>query len=230
MFNFSYDKRMLYLMLIILILPTIITRMQTQNGLLLLLLTLPGIIIGITFHEFSHALAADKLGDDTPRRQGRLSLNPIDHLDPIGFVLLIIAGFGWGKPVQTNPRNYSRKISMEKGEAIVALAGPVMNFIVAGVLTLISYLITRFTGEAIIYTIYGGMVLGSALQILLIVIKFAITINITLGLFNLIPLPPLDGSKIIKIILPKKAKMWYINNEQILYVVFMILWLILIYV
>jgi Zn-dependent protease len=74
------------------------------------------------------------------------------------------------------------------------------------------------------------MVLGSALQILLIVIKFAITINITLGLFNLIPLPPLDGSKIIKIILPKKAKMWYINNEQILYVVFMILWLILIYV
>lgn len=230
MFNFSYDKRMLYIMLIILILPTIITRMQTTNGLLLLLLTLPGIIIGITFHEFSHAFTAYRLGDDTPKHQGRVSLNPLDHLDPIGFVLLLIAGFGWGKPVQTNSRNYSRKISMEKGEAIVAVAGPLMNFIVAGVLTLVSYLITHFTGESIAYTIYGGMVVGNAIQILLIVIKFAISINITLGLFNLIPLPPLDGSKIIKIFLPQKAKMWYINNEQMLYIVFMILWVVLIYI
>lgn len=230
MFNFSYDKRMLYIMLIILILPTILSRMQTQNGLLMLLLTLPGIIIGITFHEFSHALAADKLGDDTPRHQGRLSLNPLDHLDPIGSVMLLIAGFGWGRPVETNPRNYSRKISMEKGEAIVSVAGPLMNFIVAGVLYLISYLITRFTGIALLFT-EGGIMYGSGiLPILLIVIYFAIKINIILGIFNLIPLPPLDGSKIIKIFLPQKAKIWYINHEQILYIVFIVLWILSAYI
>lgn len=230
MFNFSYDKRMLYLMLVLLAVPTIITRMQTQNGLLLLLLTLPGIIIAITFHEFAHALVAYKLGDDTPKYQGRISLNPLDHLDPIGFILVIIGGFGWGKPVQTNPRNYNRKISMEKGEAIVAAAGPLMNFIVSGILTLISLLITKLTGEAITYTIFGGIIIGNAWQILLIVIKYAININLALGIFNLIPLPPLDGSKIIKTILPQKAKVWYINNEQILYMVFMILWVVLIYI
>ena len=94
-------------------------------------------LIAITFHEFAHAFVADRLGDDTPRMQGRVNLNPISHIDPVGFVLLLFAGFGWGKPVQINPRNFDRKYSMEAGEAIVAFAGPLMNFILAIIFTLV---------------------------------------------------------------------------------------------
>ena len=82
--------------------------------LLALLLTLPAVIIAITFHEFAHAYAADKLGDYTPRSQGRLNLNPASHIDPIGFILLLLAGFGWGKPVQINPRNFDNKVTLRK--------------------------------------------------------------------------------------------------------------------
>ena len=86
------------------------------------LLILPGILIGLTFHEFAHAFVAAKLGDNTPKEQGRVNLNPISHIDPIGFILLLVAGFGWGKPVQIDSRNFNRKISMSKAEAIVAAA------------------------------------------------------------------------------------------------------------
>ena len=79
-----------------------------------LLLTLPAVIIAITFHEYAHAFAADKLGDDTPRMQGRLNLNPMSHIDPAGFILLMFAGFGWGKPVQINPRNFDNKVTLRK--------------------------------------------------------------------------------------------------------------------
>ena len=102
----------------------------TTNGAIIgLLLTLPGVLLAITFHEFAHAYAADKLGDDTPRRQGRLSLNPMDHVDPLGILMLMFVHIGWGKPVQVNPRNYDRRFSMEKADAIVSIAGPVMIFL-----------------------------------------------------------------------------------------------------
>ena len=85
-----------------------------MDSILSTLLTLPGVIIAITFHEFAHAYAADKLGDYTPRSQGRLNLNPTSHIDPIGFILLLVAGFGWGKPVQINPRNFDNKVTLRK--------------------------------------------------------------------------------------------------------------------
>lgn len=109
MYNFQFDNRILYIILGVMVIMGLVG--MTTGTLLGLLLTLPGVIIAITFHEFAHAYAAYKLGDDTPKMQGRLNLNPLSHIDPTGLVLLIFAHVGWGKPVQINPRNFDRKYS-----------------------------------------------------------------------------------------------------------------------
>lgn len=212
---FNIDKRILYIIIAIFTVSTIVQYIQNPMELLALLLTLPGVIVAITFHEFAHAFVADKLGDDTPRRQGRLNLNPLSHIDPVGFFMLIFAHFGWGKPVEINPANFNRKRSMSAQEALVALAGPVMNLIIAIVLTIILFAITTFTPTFILST--TGMLIGLTLQM-------AISVNIGLGVFNLIPLPPLDGSKILMHFLPYNAKTWFENNAQIFYIVFIVLW------
>ena len=212
---FNIDKRILYIIIAIFTVSTIVQYIQNPMELLALLLTLPGVIVAITFHEFAHAFVADKLGDDTPRRQGRLNLNPLSHIDPVGFFMLIFAHFGWGKPVEINPANFNRKRSTSAQEALVALAGPVMNLIIAIVLTIILFTITTFTPTFILST--TGMLIGLTLQM-------AISVNIGLGVFNLIPLPPLDGSKILIHFLPYNAKTWFENNVQIFYIVFIVLW------
>lgn len=212
---FNIDKRVIYVIIAILAISTIIGYAQNPMELLALLLTLPGVIIAITFHEFAHAFAADKLGDDTPRLQGRVNLNPLSHIDPIGFLMLIFVHFGWGKPVQINPRNFNRKRSMSAQEAIVALAGPLMNIVIAFILTVILFLIATFA-KSFAVTTAGGLVL--------LTIQMAISVNIGLGVFNLVPLPPLDGSKILMHFLPYNAKEWFINNKQIFYIIFLILW------
>lgn len=148
MFNFSYDKRFLYIILGISIVLGLVG--MTRLELVSLLLTLPGVIVAITFHEFAHAYAAYRLGDDTPKMQGRLNLNPTSHLDPVGFILLIFAHIGWGKPVQINPRNFDRKVSMSAGEAIVSVAGPAMNFILAIVFTILYFAICKFAPSFIV--------------------------------------------------------------------------------
>ena len=206
MFNFSFDKRTMYIIVGIMLLFAIIQYVTNPTQLIGLLISAPGVLIAITFHEFAHGYAAYKLGDDTAKNQGRLSLNPFAHLDPIGTLMLLVAGFGWGKPVEVNPRNYTRKISMEKGEAIVSAAGPIMNCA-----------IYKFASTAFIISTIG--------QIILLLISSTISINIGLGVFNLIPLPPLDGSKIIMPFLPYKAKEFFINNEQIFYIVFVLIWI-----
>ena len=212
---FNIDKRILYIIIAIFTVSTIVQYIQNPMELLALILTLPGVIVAITFHELAHAFVADKLGDDTPRRQGRLNLNPLSHIDPVGFFMLIFAHFGWGKPVEINPANFNRKRSMSAQEALVALAGPVMNLIIAIVLTIILFAITTFTPTFILST--TGMLIGLTLQM-------AISVNIGLGVFNLIPLPPLDGSKILMHFLPYNAKTWFENNAQIFYIVFIVLW------
>ena len=176
---------------------------------------MPGVIIAITFHEFAHAFAADKLGDDTPRRQGRLTLNPLSHIDPVGFLMLIFVHFGWGKPVEINPTNFNRKRSMTAQEAIVALAGPVMNILVAIILTVILFSVVTFAPAFIIST--AGSLIVLALQM-------AVAVNVGLGVFNLVPLPPLDGSKILIHFLPYKARNWFMDKRQIFYIVFVALW------
>ena len=116
MFNFSFDRKTMYTILAVLMIVGILEYIMVPGKLLSLLISIPGVLIAITFHEFAHAFVADKLGEDTARREGRLSLNPKDHLDPVGTLILLVAGFGWGKPVHVDPRNYSRKMSMEKGK------------------------------------------------------------------------------------------------------------------
>lgn len=112
MFDFSFDKRTMYIIAAIMLGFVVIQYMSNPNQLLGLLLSAPGVLIAITFHEFAHGYAAYKLGDDTAKNQGRLNLNPFTHLDPIGTLMLLVAGFGWGKPVQVNPLKYTRKMSM----------------------------------------------------------------------------------------------------------------------
>ena len=218
MFNFSFDKRFLIIMIILIILPNIISYINNPMSLFLLLVSVPGVLIAITFHEFAHAFAAYKLGDNTAKQEGRLSLNPLDHLDPVGSVLLLFAGFGWGKPVHVNPMNYTRKISMEKGEAIVSIAGPVMNIILALVFAIIQCLIMKFGRNISFFATTMG-------QILMLMINATIAVNVGLGIFNLIPLPPLDGSKVIMPLLPYNAKQFFRNNEQIFYIIFVFLWI-----
>jgi len=150
---------------------------------LLFLLDLVALISALTFHEFAHAWMADKLGDPTPRLQDRLSLNPKRHLDPIGTLLLLVAGFGWGKPVEFDPFNLRHP---RRDSALIALAGPASNMLMAIVLSLALRLLPlpELFQELFIYTIQ---------------------ICIMLAVFNLIPIHPLDGGKILIGFLPKET-------------------------
>lgn len=211
------DKRMIYIVMAIMLVSGLFSYLTDVNNLLSLLLSIPGILIAITFHEFAHAFVADKLGDDTPRNQGRLTLNPLGHLDPIGTIMLLFAGFGWGKPVEVNPRNYDRRFSMDKADAIVSIAGPLMNFVLAIILTIIYCAIYKFGGISFTNSQIG--------KIIILMTNIAISINIGLGIFNLIPLPPLDGSKVIKPFLPFNARGWFENNEKLFEMIFVALWI-----
>ena len=215
MFGFNIDRKFIYILLGALVLMSLMSYSSLE--LLALVLTLPAVIIAITFHEYAHALAADKLGDDTPRVQGRLNLNPMSHIDPVGFMLLMFAGFGWGKPVQINPRNFNRDVRMDKGEAIVSLAGPLMNFAIAIVMAIISVVVYQFSS---IEFLDSGI--GTIIDLLMLTI---IRINIGLGVFNLIPLPPLDGSKIFINFMPYNARRWILENSQIFYYIFLAIWI-----
>ncbi len=146
------------------------------------------LIIAFTVHELAHALTADYLGDPTPRRMGRITLNPLKHLDPIGTLMLIIAGFGWAKPVMVNPMNMrgNPRTSM----AIVAAAGPLSNLIMAAIAAVF------FRLGLVSFTQTSGAFSASFL------LSEFIWINLILAFFNLIPIPPLDGSKILFAILP----------------------------
>ena len=209
---FSFDKRTIYILAIILLLAAIWQFGSEPGRLMALCLTAPGVLVAITFHEFAHGLAAYKLGDDTAKNDGRLSLNPLAHLDPIGTLMLLVAGFGWGKPVEVNPRNYNRNITVEKADAIVSIAGPAMNFILAIVFSLIYCAMVKFTKEFIMTSIGA---------IIFTMIGYTISVNIGLGVFNLLPLPPLDGSKVIIPFLPYNAKEWFQANSYVFYIAFL---------
>lgn len=214
MFGYGVDKRVIYILLAVLVFYSLIS--MSAEAWLSIIITLPAVIVAITFHEYAHAKMADKFGDTTPRNQGRLTLNPLAHMDPFGFVLLMFAHIGWGKPVQINPNNFTSNKSRSFCESMVALAGPLMNFAIAIVSAVIYLLILKLNPT--LFSTRMGLMLDIFLEML-------ITINIGLGVFNLVPLPPLDGEKIFKNILPYNAKAWLDRNEQTLYMVFMILWI-----
>jgi len=211
------DKRILYIIIGVIVLTNIVGLLTDTNALLSILLTLPAVLVAITFHEFAHAFAADRLGDDTPRRQGRLTLNPLKHLDPFGVIMLIFAHFGWGKPVEIEPRNFNRNIPMATAEAIVASAGPIMNILLAFISAIIYFAIWKFV-PLFVYNNTVGMIIMELLDA-------CIVINIGLGIFNLIPLPPLDGSKILGGFLPYNIRNWFLDRYQIFYIIFIVIWI-----
>ncbi len=216
MFGYGVDRRVINILFAVLILWSIFN--MSPGQMLNLLLTLPAVIIAITFHEFAHANAAVKLGDTTPKNQGRLTLNPLSHIDPFGFFLLMFANIGWGRPVQVNPSNYTSNKSRGFCDSMVALAGPLMNFFIAIIACIAYCLINYFGGGVAFFNTQIGAILILFLQILM-------AINIGLGVFNLIPLPPLDGEKIFRNLLPSKAQRWLQDNYATLSAVFMILWI-----
>jgi Zn-dependent protease len=158
-----------------------------------ILISLPGIILGLTVHEYCHALAASKLGDNTARDMGRLTFNPIKHIDPIGSLFIIFAGFGWAKPVQFSPENLRHP---KRDKAIIAAAGPLSNFVLAFLLISLVrlwLLLPQITSnEAVLLFFYSD-----SFRFVMNVIFRAATINIGLFIFNLFPIPPLDGSHIV---------------------------------
>lgn len=147
-----------------------------------------GIVIALTIHEYAHAKVADTLGDPTPRANGRVTLNPLAHLDPLGTLLIVVVGFGWGRPVAFDPYNLRNP---RRDTALIALAGPASNIILAIFFSIISQLVN--------------------LPFLNTIFPFLILINISLAIFNLVPVFPLDGEKILKGFLPTELAVEYDN-------------------
>jgi Zn-dependent protease len=164
-----------------------------------LLLLAPPILLALTFHEFSHAFVANRYGDDTAKRSGRLTLNPLAHLDPLGTIMIFLVHFGWAKPVPVNPYNLRNP---KKDMLWISAAGPLSNMLLA----LISGLLLRLFSAA-------GIMMDphSMMGILKIMILLSLQINLALAIFNVLPIAPLDGSKILSGILPARfAKQIYL--------------------
>jgi Zn-dependent protease len=155
-----------------------------------LALAIPGLLLAFATHEYMHARLAVRLGDDTPERDGRLTLNPFAHFDPIGALMLVIAGFGWAKPVQVQGQYFKSPL---RDMAIVAAAGPVTNFVVAALLGVILSVMRA-----------AGLVHGPVFDPLSAMVSIGLSINVGLGVFNLLPIPPLDGSRVLVWALPAR--------------------------
>lgn len=151
-----------------------------------LLIGFISLVIAITVHEFAHALVADRLGDPTPKLQGRLTLNPLSHLDPIGTIMILLVSFGWGKPVQFDPFNLKNP---RRDAALISIAGPISNLILATLLSVVIRFVPPVAGQFLLPVIY---------------------LNVLLAVFNLLPIHPLDGFKIVGGLLSEnQSREWY---------------------
>ena len=167
-------------------------------------------LITITVHEVAHGYTAYKLGDPTARNMGRLTLNPIKHIDIIGFIMIMLIGFGWAKPVPINPRNFRNP---QKGMAISALAGPASNFCMA----IIGMIFFRISYIALLQNFIYVDDSNFWFNFLISCVDFFrtfLTLNIWFGLFNLLPVPPLDGSRIVSYFLPPRLSYQYAQIER----------------
>lgn len=173
-----------------------------QELITILIYSVPATILTMMLHEFAHSYVSYRLGDNTPKTTGRLTLNPLKHIDPLGALCLAIFHFGWAKPVQVNPQAYKNP---KKGMALTALAGPLMNF-----------LITFFAmfGMGIIAKMGNYSNSGIISNYLYILFYYIAILSTGLGIFNLIPFPPLDGSKVFGAILPEKIYFGYMKYER----------------
>lgn len=187
--------------------------------LLQILLTLPAILLSLSVHELCHGYAAHCLGDPTPKAYGRLSLNPLKHIDPFGFIALLLFRVGWAKPVMVDSRYFK---NAKRDMALTALAGPASNFLLAFIFSFVSVFLSR------IGTMFSlGSATGiSPFEVLYMIVYFMVPINLGLGVFNLIPIPPLDGSKILYAFLPNQVIYKILPYENIIRLVLIfLLWL-----
>lgn len=169
------------------------------------------IFLTLPIHEFAHGFVASRLGDPTARYQGRLTLNPFAHIDYMGALCILLFGFGWAKPVNVNPRYFNNE---KKGMALVALAGPASNLIVA--------IIFMFLKNLLAY-VYISFIASSFIKFLFMICIYIAQINVYLAVFNLIPIPPLDGSKILFSFLPSKYYFKIMQYERYVFIVLMVL-------
>src|SRR4030042_4133659 len=167
------------------------------------------LLIAITVHEFSHALMSDRLGDPTARRLGRLSLNPIKHLDPMGTLMLFLVGFGWGKPVPVNPHNF--RIDSRRGMALIGFAGPLSNLIIAALLGVLVRLdlVAWYSPWQ-----YEPFYYWDASWVAADIIGYVILLNLILAVFNLIPIAPLDGFNVAVGVLPRRQAYAWARMER----------------
>ncbi|MGN2369594.1 site-2 protease family protein [Clostridium cagae] len=163
-----------------------------MDKILNIFLTIPAILIAFTFHEYAHAKVADMLGDNTPKFEGRLTLNPIAHIDPMGFLMILLFRFGWTKPVRTNPTAYK---NYYKDDLKVSIAGICANLVVAIVFSILFGIFVRFAFNVLPESYYS---------VISLMISNIIVINISFAVFNLLPIPGLDGFKILEDLMPKK--------------------------
>lgn len=164
------------------------------------------LLIAFSFHEFAHAMVADRLGDPTPRQQGRLTLDPMAHIDVIGFLLLLFAGFGWAKPVEIDPRNFKNR---RWGDILVSIAGPLSNLILA----LIAYIVLTFLYT---FTAFNNQIIRGILSAI-------IGLNVALAVFNILPIPPLDGYHVVKSLFFKYNVKFFWEFERYSFIILIIL-------
>lgn len=176
------------------------------------IIMVPMVLIALTFHELAHGWVSKKQGDPTPDMTGRMTLNPLAHLDPVGAILMLLTGFGWAKPVQINPRYYK---DPKKGMALTALAGPVSNFILA-VLAMLIY--------GICFVIYAktGALADAMGDIASLTMQF-VSLNLCFMIFNFIPIPPLDGSRVLGVFLSNEAYFKLQQYERYSFILIIIL-------
>lgn len=185
----------------------------SKEGLISFLYTLPALLFCLSVHEFAHAYTAYKLGDRTQKAMGRLTLNPFSHIDIAGFICIALFGFGWGKPVMIDDRNFKNKAA---GNALTAFAGPFSNIIMAILFTIILKILL-ITG--VILPTINSVVGSIILNMLILTIQF----NVVFAIFNLIPIPPFDGSRILYFFLPAKGREYMYKIEQYSFVIVLVI-------